>query len=156
APAQLLTLRRPLHQFQQLHGMPIAYATSYGESVIAQSVVSSRSEVMPLMQSKTRPGISVDDNRQSATDAVSRKQLIDLLNEDLSREYQAIIAYVVYSQTLTGAEYMAIAKELEMHAQEELAHALKIAKQIDYLGGTPAVTSKPVKLSEQAEEMLRF
>jgi bacterioferritin len=85
----------------------------------------------------------------------SRKQLIDALNEDLAREYQAIIAYVNYSQVLKGAEYMHIAKELETHAKEELAHALTIAKQIDYLGGSPTVTPKPVKTSDDAKEMLR-
>jgi bacterioferritin len=87
---------------------------------------------------------------------LSRKELIDLLNEDLAREYQAIIAYVVYSQVLKGAQYMKIAGELELHAKEELDHALTIAKQIDYLGGMPVVTPKPVKISEKAEEMLRF
>ncbi|HXT50972.1 MAG TPA: ferritin-like domain-containing protein [Thermoanaerobaculia bacterium] len=86
----------------------------------------------------------------------SRQQLIDGLNEDLAREYQAIIAYVVYSQVLRGAEYMAIAAELEVHAGEELAHAITIAKQIDYLGGTPTVVPKPVKLSERPKELLRF
>src|SRR5580698_5503356 len=68
---------------------------------------------------------------------VTRKQLIDRLNEDLSREYQAIIAYVVYSQALKGAQYMNIAGELEKHAAQELQHALKIAKHVDYLGGMP-------------------
>ena len=87
---------------------------------------------------------------------LTRKQLIDLLNEDLAREYQAIIAYVVYSQVLKGAQYMNIADELEEHAGEELAHALTIAKQIDYLGGMPRVTPKPVKTSDKAEDMLRF
>jgi len=87
---------------------------------------------------------------------VTREQLVGLLNEDLAREYQAIIAYVVYSQVLKGAQYMAIAKELEVHAGEELDHALTIAKQIDYLGGMPTAEAKPVKTSEQAEEMLRF
>lgn len=87
---------------------------------------------------------------------VSREQLIDLLNEDLTREYQAIIAYVVYSQVIKGAAYMNIAGELEKHAGEELQHALIIAKQIDYLGGMPVVTPKPVKTSERAEDMLRF
>jgi bacterioferritin len=87
---------------------------------------------------------------------LSRKELIDLLNEDLSREYQAIIAYVVYSQVLKGAEYMAIAGELEVHAAEELQHALILAKQIDYLGGMPTVVSKTVKTSENPEDMLRF
>ena len=88
--------------------------------------------------------------------SISREQLIGLLNEDLAREYQAIIAYVVYSQVLKGAEYMNIAGELEKHAGEELQHALKIAKQIDYLGGVPTVTPKPVKTSSKAEDMLRF
>ena len=87
---------------------------------------------------------------------VDRKELIKLLNEDLSREYQAIIAYVNYSQVLKGAEYMNIAKELEKHAGEELDHALKIANQIDYLGGMPSVTPAPVKTSEKAKEMLQF
>lgn len=87
---------------------------------------------------------------------ITREQLIALLNEDLSREYQAIIAYVNYSQVLKGAQYMSIADELEVHASEELAHALIIAKQIDYLGGMPTVTPQPVKTSEKAEDMLRF
>src|SRR5437773_9472284 len=87
---------------------------------------------------------------------VSRQDLIKLLNEDLSREYQAIIAYVVYSQVLKGAQYMNIAWELEVHAGEELQHALIIAKQIDYLGGQPTVTPQPVKTSDKAEDMLRF
>jgi bacterioferritin len=86
---------------------------------------------------------------------ITREHLIKRLNEDLSREYQAIIAYVVYSQVLKGAEYMNIAKELEVHAGEELQHALTIAKHIDYLGGMPTATALPVKLSENAEEMLR-
>ena len=97
--------------------------------------------------------------KQAPTDGatkLSRQQLVRLLNEDLSREYQAIIAYVVYSQVLKGAAYMNIAAELEKHAGEELKHALIIAKQIDYLGGTPAVTPKAVKTSENAEDMLRF
>ena len=71
------------------------------------------------------------------------------LQEDLSREYQAILAYVVYSQALKGAEYQSIAKELEVHAAEELAHAITIAKQIDYLGGMPNATALPVKLTDE-------
>jgi bacterioferritin len=89
------------------------------------------------------------------TRKVTREMLIEKLNEDLAREYQAIIAYVVYSQVLKGAEYMAIAAELERHAGEELQHALIIAKQIDYLGGMPGTTSLPVKQTDDAREMLR-
>lgn len=89
------------------------------------------------------------------TETITRADLIKGLQEDLSREYQAILAYVVYSQALKGAEYQNIAKELELHAAEELAHAITIAKQIDYLGGMPNATALPVKLTENAEEMLR-
>ena len=90
-----------------------------------------------------------------AEPTVTRKQLIDRLNEDLAREYQAIIAYVVYSQVLKGAQYMSISKELEKHASQELAHALKVSKHIDYLGGMPTSTPLAVPLLEKAEEMLR-
>lgn len=83
-------------------------------------------------------------------------ELINGLNEDLAREYQAIIAYTVYSSVLTGAQWMNIADELKLHAAEELQHALIIADQIDYLGGTPTATPKEVKLSKKPEEMIRF
>jgi bacterioferritin len=94
---------------------------------------------------------SADNQRE-----ISRDRLADLLNEDLSREYQAIIGYVVYSQVLKGAEFMNIADQLEKHAQQELQHALIISRQIDYLGKMPTVTPKPVKVSDKAKEMLRF
>lgn len=96
-------------------------------------------------------------NQPAATsDHITRERLIALLNEDLAREYQAIIAYVIYSQVIKGAAYMSIARELEKHAGEELQHAITIAKQIDYLGGDPTATPKPVKTSDKAEAMLRF
>jgi len=91
-----------------------------------------------------------------AEDKITREQLAKLLNEDLSREYQAIIAYVVYSQVLKGAEYMNIAAQLEQHAHQELAHALTLSRQIDYLGAMPSVTPKPVKTSDKARDMLKF
>jgi bacterioferritin len=90
-----------------------------------------------------------------ATENITRDDLIKGLQEDLSREYKAILAYVVYSQALKGAEYQNIAKELELHASEELAHAITIAKQLDYLGAMPNATALPVKLTESNEEMLR-
>jgi bacterioferritin len=98
-----------------------------------------------------RAGVLVE----AAMPDVTREQLIANLNEDLAREYQAIIAYVVYSQVLKGAEYMSIAKELEGHAAQELSHALRVSKHIDYLGGMPTVNAKAVKVTERAEEMLR-
>ena len=104
------------------------------------------------------PGGSTVTNETVIADPkkVSRSKLIELLNQDLSREYQAIIGYVVYSQVLKGAEFITIAGELEKHAAQELGHALIIAKQIDYLGGMPAVEAKIVRTSEKATEMLQF
>src|SRR5471030_1480438 len=99
---------------------------------------------LPQMKTKIKPT------------SVSRKELVKPLNEDLSREFQAIIAYVVYSQTMKGAAFNHIAGELELHAAEELSHALLIAKQIDYLNGIPTTTPKEVKMSDKAEDMLRF
>lgn len=110
---------------------------------------------MATAQATPKPRTTAPASADGAP-AVGREQLIWLLNEDLAREYQAIIAYVVYSQMLKGAEYMKIAGELQIHAQEELQHALTIAKQIDYLGGTPVVTPEPVKLSNEPKEMLSF
>src|SRR5882724_348555 len=108
---------------------------------------------MATMQAKKSTEKSVE--RDGAV-SLGREHLISLLNEDLAREYQAIIAYVVYSQVLKGPQYMTIAGELENHAKQELEHALIIAKQIDYLGGMPTVTPKPVKTSDDPEEMLRI
>lgn len=102
------------------------------------------------------PEVSEPAAAVNGASRISREELIRLLNEDLAREYQAVIAYVIYSQMLKGAEYMTIAKELEAHAKEELDHALTIAKQIDYLGGTPTATPKSVRISDKAEDMLRF
>src|ERR1700751_1121795 len=93
---------------------------------------------------------------EQKSNEISRESLAELLKEDLSREYQAIIAYVVYSQVLKGAEYMSIADQLEAHAHDELKHALIISEQIDYLGKMPSVTPKPVRVSDKARDMLRF
>jgi len=92
--------------------------------------------------------------KSQPTGSITREKLIEKLNEDLAREYQAVISYVIYSQLLKGAEYMNIAAELEKHAGEELQHAITIAKQIDYLGGTPTATPAPVKVTDDNKEML--
>jgi bacterioferritin len=105
------------------------------------------------MSKKTKAGAGSSTGNG---DRITRERLIELLNEDLAREYQAIIAYVVYSQVIKGAEFMSIAAELEKHAGEELQHAIIIANQIDYLGGNPTVTPNKVKTSGKAKEMLRF
>ena len=98
----------------------------------------------------------MSENKKSESAAISISELIDALNEDLAREYQAIIAYTVYSNVISGAQWMNIAAELKLHAGEELQHAMILADQIDYLGGSPTATPKPVKLSKKPEEMLRF
>ncbi|MBX7121355.1 MAG: ferritin-like domain-containing protein [Opitutaceae bacterium] len=93
---------------------------------------------------------------KAKSSAISRHEMVRLLNEDLAREFQAIIAYTVYSQTIKGAKYQHIANELKLHAAEELNHALIIAKQIDYFNGTPVTQPKKVKVSDKPDEMLRF
>jgi bacterioferritin len=98
----------------------------------------------------------VKKNMNGQETEITRERLAELLNEDLAREYQAIIGYVVYSQVLKGAEYMNIADQLAIHAKQELDHALTIARQIDYLGEMPTVTPKTVLTSEKAKDMLRF
>ena len=102
------------------------------------------------------PATGKDGAGAAGPQSVTRQQMIDLLNQDLAREYQAIIAYVVYSQVIKGAQYMNIADQLEKHAKQELDHALTVSRLIDYLGGMPTVTPRPVKTSERAEEMLQF
>lgn len=97
--------------------------------------------------------VSVENENKTE---ISRDRLAELLSEDLAREYQAIIGYVVYSQVLKGAEYMNIADQLALHAKQELDHALIISRQIDYLGKMPTVTPKPVRTSKDPREMLRF
>jgi bacterioferritin len=124
-------------------------ATTNGHGIIpfsASHLGGKRPNMLSSLQGETMP----------KEKPLTRKQLIEYLNEDLAREYQAIIAYVNYSQVLKGAAYMNIADELAVHAGEELAHALKIANAVDYLGGMPTVQPKSVKTSEKAEEMLRF
>jgi bacterioferritin len=108
------------------------------------------------MKKSKETHVSPRTNKDNTGEPISRKRLAALLNEDLAREYQAIIAYVVYSQVLKGAEYMSIADQLEQHARQELDHALTISRQIDYLGEMPTVVPRPVKTSDKARDMLRY
>src|SRR5437763_165624 len=105
---------------------------------------------------KTATAPAAEARKSDGAPTVTREQLIKLVNEDLSREYQAVIAYVVYSQVIKGAEFMSIAQQLEEHATQELQHALIISRQIDYLGKMPTVNAKSVRTSDDAREMLRF
>jgi bacterioferritin len=109
-----------------------------------------------MVSKQAAPTPATGHDGPSAAAQITRQQMIELLNQDLSREYQAIIAYVVYSQVIKGAQYMNIADQLEQHAKQELEHALIVSRLIDYLGGMPTVTPKEVKRSERAEEMLQF
>jgi len=86
----------------------------------------------------------------------SKNEIIKGLNEDLAREYKAIIQYVVFSSTLKGAEYGDIAEQLKEHASQELAHALEVARQIDYLGGDPTVEVKNAEYSQDSKKMLEI
>ena len=99
---------------------------------------------------------SNESNAADAEAASNKEGIIKVLNEDLAREYKAIIQYVVFSSTLKGAEYGDIAEQLKEHASQELAHALEVARQIDYLGGDPTVKSKEVEYSDDSKTMLEI
>jgi bacterioferritin len=85
---------------------------------------------------------------------LTRDQLVEGLQQDLAREYKAIIQYVIFSQKLDTARFQQIASELEKHAHQELDHALAIARQLDYFGAYPVHEPKPVDAPEDNEEML--
>jgi len=87
--------------------------------------------------------------------AISKKKLLELLNDDLAWEYNAAIQYVQHSGVLTGAQYGDIKKEIILHANEELQHAITLADQIDYLGGVPTVKVYPAQTSPKNEVMLQ-
>ena len=137
------------------HGRCIPYAASSRECVALPVSMAFVSTPVELSRDRLLLGSRGYATAAADTTKLTREMLIEKLNEDLAREYQAIIAYTVYSQVLKGAEYMAIAGELEVHAGQELKHALTIAKQIDYLGGMPTTTALPVKQSDDSREMLR-
>src|SRR5437868_14267693 len=139
--------RRPLISFRRLPN-----TMSWHGDCPARAIFTLRSNHSPWEDSV----MAAKELKANDPTPVTREALVKLLSEDLAREYQAIISYVVYSQVLKGAPYMNIAAELVKHATEELQHALIVAKQIDYLGGMPAVTPKYVRTSEKAEDMLRF
>ncbi len=87
--------------------------------------------------------------------AITQKKLIELLNKDLELEYSAAIQYINHAAVMTGAAYGDIIKELKIHANEEIQHAMILADQIDYLGGSPSVEVGPIHISEENVQMLQ-
>ena len=88
------------------------------------------------------------------TAAVTKEQLIAELNNDLAKEYQALIQYVQHAAVMTGPQYDAIAAELVVHSNEEHQHAISLSEQIDFLGGVPAVDVSAIHVSDDSKVML--
>lgn len=86
---------------------------------------------------------------------ITMKKLLSELNKDLEWEYSAAIQYTQHASTINGAEYDSIQKELLIHAQQEMAHAVMISDQIDFLGGVPTVDVEKREISPDAVEMLK-
>jgi len=86
---------------------------------------------------------------------ITKAELIRLLNKDLGLEYTAMVQYTQHQGVLKGAMYQSMQKELALHAQEELQHAIILAAQIDYLGGVPTVDMPPAKISRDNVTMLK-
>lgn len=87
--------------------------------------------------------------------AVTTDKLVDLLNKDLELEYSAAIQYINHAAVMSGAAYGDIIKELKIHANEEIAHAVILADQIDYLGGSPSVNVGKIFTAKDNDEMLK-
>lgn len=86
---------------------------------------------------------------------ITMKKLLAELNKDLEWEYAASVQYVQHAATINGAQFDSIQKELLIHAQEELQHAVMLAEQIDFLGGVPTVDVEKREISTDSLEMLR-
>lgn len=86
---------------------------------------------------------------------ITKKKLIEELNKDLEWEYAAAIQYVQHASAITGPQYDSIQKELIIHAQEEMAHAVMLSDQIDFLGGVPTVDVEKRATSSDSKEMLK-
>lgn len=86
---------------------------------------------------------------------ITRKKLIAELNKDLEWEYAAAVQYVQHASAITGAQYDSIQKELIIHSQQEMAHAVMLSDQIDFLGGVPTVDVEKRAVSPDSKEMLK-
>lgn len=86
---------------------------------------------------------------------ITKEKLLEELNKDLEWEYAAAIQYVQHATTMTGPQYESIQKELLVHSQEEMQHAVMLSEQIDYLGGVPTVNVEKREISRDTTEMLR-
>lgn len=86
--------------------------------------------------------------------SISIEKLVELLNRDLELEYSAAIQYINHAAVMSGAAYGDIIKELKIHANEEMQHAVSLADQIDYLGGKPTVSVGKIYTADKNDEML--
>ena len=87
--------------------------------------------------------------------AITMEKMLELLNKDLEWEYAAAIQYVQHAAVMTGAQYESIIKELVIHSNEEMAHALSLSEQIDFYGGVPTVKVEQIKVSKGSLSMLK-
>ena len=86
---------------------------------------------------------------------MDRDAFVDLLNEDLELEFQSIVQYIQHIASVKGAEYQSTLDELARHVEQELQHALTLARQIDFLGGVPSTRVPDVGRATDARGALR-
>ena len=106
---------------------------------------------------ETAPEVDIPITDEEVTEVPEEKPnqaLIDGLNGDLAREYSAAIQYIQHAAMMTGAQYMKIAEEMLVHADEEIGHAKEISDKINYLGGVPTIEVAPIKTSSDSAEMI--
>jgi bacterioferritin len=85
---------------------------------------------------------------------MNRDEFTQLLNEDLSTEYQSIVQYNLHISTITGPEYVSTVEELTLHLGQELIHAQVLAAQVSFLGGDPTTTVRQVSRSSTSKDAL--
>ena len=84
----------------------------------------------------------------------AKEKFINGLNKALEWEYAAAVQYIQHAAEITGPEYGSIAKELVVHSNEEMGHAVVVATIISDLGGTPSIDVEKREISKEAKVML--
>ena len=116
-----------------------------------------KSAAKAVAHSRTKAALkprTAADLERLAPRELTREQLIDELNNDLAKEFQAMVQYVQHAAAMTGPQYDAIKAELIVHSNEEHAHAISLADQIDFLGGVPGVDVADAHISPDSKIML--
>lgn len=86
---------------------------------------------------------------------MTEQELIDLLNDDLAHELQAITQYLTYAAKVNGPYRPELSEFFLAEIPEETEHAKYLANKIVALGGEPTTTAATVPSASTNREMLQ-